>query len=99
MSDNDKKLNVPPSVSIISLIKKADEMYAELKSTVEPTQNGKYLALDVESGDYAIGDTREEAVSEIKKTHPNVIPLTRRIGELEKASRHISRHRPQYAIC
>lgn len=98
MSEDSKKPNIPASLSISSMIKKADEIYDGLKSTIEPTQNGKFIAIEVESGKHFIADTREEAVNEIKKEYPDKIPLTRRIGELEKASRHISRHRHQYAV-
>lgn len=98
MQNNDKRPHTPPSLNINALIQKANERYEEIKSIIEPANNGKYLALEVTSGEYSIGNTREEAVSEIKKKYPKTIPLTRKIGEIERASRHLSRSRLQYAI-
>lgn len=93
MSENDnKKPNIPPSLNISALIKTAEETYTKLKEEIEPSQNGKYIAIEPESGEYFIGDTREEAVAKVKEKYPTRIPLTRRIGELEKASRHIFRN-------
>ena len=96
--DNKNPNNVPPSLNISSMIKKADEIYEGLKNEIEPAKNGKFIAIEVDSGTYFIAETREEAVNEIKKLYPDKIPLTRRIGELERASRHISRLRYKHVV-
>ena len=90
MKDNNTQPNIPPSVNIGSIVSKAEEIYQKIKNEVEPAQNGKYIAIEPESGEHFIKDTREEAVAESKKKYPDRVPITKRIGELEKASRHIS---------
>ncbi len=71
------------------LIKKADinkiaeagaEIYDTIKSQYEPTQNGKFLAIDIESKDTFIGNTSSEAVELARKAHPNKVFYVVKIG-------------------
>ena len=43
---------------------------AELRHKLEPEQNGRYLALEVETGDYAIGDRFGDANEKLRERHP-----------------------------
>jgi hypothetical protein len=99
MNKDDKKLHVPPILNISAMVKRAEEMYESKKNEIEPVMNGKFIAIEVDSGEHFIADTREEAVTKVKEKYPNKIPLTRKIGEIEKASRHLSYPRRKYALC
>ncbi len=66
------------------LIKKADinkiaeagaEIYDTIKSQYEPAQNGKFLAIDIESKDIFTGSTSSEAVELARNAHPNKVFL------------------------
>lgn len=99
MNKDDKKPNIPPNFNLLELVKRAEEVYQNLKDKIEPTMDGKFIAVEVESGDYFIGETREEAVTKSQEKYPTRIPLVRKIGELEKTSRHLSAPRRKYVVC
>lgn len=71
------------------LIKKTDinkiaeagaEIYDSIKSQYEPAQNGKFLAIDIESKDTFIGNTSSEAVELARKAHLNKVFYVVKIG-------------------
>ena len=71
------------------LIKKTDinkiaeagaKIYDELKLQYEPSQNGKFLAIDIESKDTFIGNTSSEAVELAREAHPNKVFYVVKIG-------------------
>lgn len=76
------------------VIKRGHEIYESKKAELELGNNGKYITIEVNSGDYFIGNTREEAVSAARIKHPKVILYVRRIGVLEK----VARHSPHYPL-
>lgn len=78
--------NITPNTQ--EVIKKGNEIYEDKKTELEPENNGKYITIEVNSGDYFIGDTREEAVSAARIKYPKIILYVRRIGVLEKVARH-----------
>ncbi len=43
---------------------------AELRHRLEPHEHGRYLALEVETGDYAIGDRFGDANEKLRERHP-----------------------------
>ena len=74
--------------SIQELIKKAVEIYDSLKQELEQTSKGKFIAIEVESGEHFISDTREEANAASNEKYPGRVTFTRKIGEDEKVARH-----------
>ena len=71
------------------LIKKADiqkiaeagaKIYETIKSQYEPAQNGKFLAINIESKDVFIANTSSEAVEKARKVHPNKVFYVVKIG-------------------
>lgn len=56
------------------------KIYEEIKSKYEPVQNGKYLAIEVDSKDVFLADSTVEAVEMAKKVHPNKVFYIVRIG-------------------
>lgn len=76
---------IPSNINIQELLRKGEEIYQqELKQSLEPTNNGKYIAIEVDSKRHFIGDTKDEAVAKAKREFPNKLFVIRRIGELEK---------------
>ena len=60
-------------------IKHAEEVYQKIKDQLKG-QEGKILALDVESGDYFIGKDTIEAYNEGRKKYPHKEFFFKRIG-------------------
>lgn len=52
----------------------------KLKSILEPTQIGKFVAIEVVSGEYFIGETILEAIQKGKEKYPNRLLHTIKIG-------------------
>jgi len=47
---------------------------------LEPTEKGRIIAIEIESGDFFIGDSTVEAILKAKEKHPNKIcPFFKRI--------------------
>lgn len=78
--------NVPPNTQ--EVLKKGKEIYENKKAEFESANIGKYITIEIDSGDYFIGDTREVAVAEARVKYPRNILYVRRIGALEKVARH-----------
>ncbi|MDP3697372.1 MAG: hypothetical protein Q8R55_05130 [Candidatus Taylorbacteria bacterium] len=71
------------------LIKKADiqkiaeagaKIYETIRPQYEPSQNGRFLAIDIDSKDTYIGTTSSEAVELARKAHPNKVFYVIKIG-------------------
>ena len=56
------------------------KIYESIKLQYEPIQNGKFLAIDIESKDTFLGDTSSEAVELARKAHPNKVFYVVKIG-------------------
>lgn len=72
-----------------NLIKKADiqkiaaagaKIYETIKLKYEPAQNGKFLAIDIDSKDAFLAKTSSRAVELARQTHPNQIFYVVKIG-------------------
>ena len=56
---------------IAELATRAPAIYdAKLRHKLEPHEQGRYLALEVETGDYAIGDRFRDANGKLRERHP-----------------------------
>lgn len=89
MTDNTNQPNIanyPPNAR--ELANKAREIYIFLKPQLEPSNNGKYVVIEVNSGKHFIGDTKDEAMEKARKEFPGILLFVRRIGELEKNSHY-----------
>ena len=51
-----------------------------LRAKLEPEHKGKFLALEVETGDYELGDSHLEALDKAEAKHPNSVFCILRIG-------------------
>lgn len=72
-----------------TLIKQADiqkiadegsKIYQSIKADFEPHQNGKFLAIDIESRKTYIGNTSTEAIELAKEQHPKKVFYVVKIG-------------------
>ena len=79
-------VNIPQTTQ--EVIKKGHEIYENKKTEFEPANNGKYVTIEVNSGDSFMGDTREESVATARIKYPRTILYVRRIGTIEKVARH-----------
>lgn len=51
-----------------------------LRAELEPEHNGKFLALEVETGDYELGDSQLEALDRAEARHPDCVFYILRVG-------------------
>ena len=56
------------------------ERYAEIREALESQHHGEYLMIEVDSGEYFIGGTSEEALRQAEAVHPDKVFCLIRIG-------------------
>lgn len=61
---------IPPLSELNELKTLGDAMYARLRAELEKQHSGKFVAIHVDSGDFAIGDTSGNAGRALLKQHP-----------------------------
>ena len=88
MPEEPANRNKIPNVD--EMLARANEIYENLKISVdlETVHTGKYIAIDATSGSYFIGETRDEAIQKGRKELPKVTFVIRRIGGVDRVSRH-----------
>ena len=63
------------------LARRGQEYYDRvLRAKLEPHHKGKFLALEVETGDYELGDSQLEALDRVEAKHPDSVFYILRIG-------------------
>ena len=71
------------------LIKKADiqkiadegaKIYEQVKTDYDPKEKGKFLAIDIDSGEVYLSDTSAEALELARKDHPEKVFYVVKIG-------------------
>ncbi len=65
---------------IEKIAQEGDKIYQEIKSKYEPHENGKYLAIEIESKDVYMAEDSVEAMQLARKAHPGKIFYLVRIG-------------------
>ncbi|MBI4232317.1 hypothetical protein HY605_03735 [Candidatus Peregrinibacteria bacterium] len=58
----------------------ADKIYKQIRHNLEKQHKGKIIAIEVNSGEYFIGDTVLEAYNNGKAKHPDSHFVFKRIG-------------------
>ena len=61
----------PTPFNIEEFGKKSEDYYNEIRTKIEPSNKGKYVALDFEHERYWLGDTASEALANAKKESPD----------------------------
>src|SRR5437763_118671 len=69
MSTSDQSPLVSEAV-LAELTERGQAIYDKLKSQLEPEHNNRYVAIHVDTEDYAIGRNYSTALREILKRHP-----------------------------
>jgi 2',3'-cyclic-nucleotide 2'-phosphodiesterase (5'-nucleotidase family) len=54
--------------------------YAEIRDQLEASHHGEYVMIEVDSGDYFVGKTPEDALRRARAAHPNKAFYLIRIG-------------------
>ena len=52
----------------------------KIKHLVEPAENGKFVVIDVESGDYEIDEQIIPALTRLRERHPHAAAYAGRVG-------------------
>jgi hypothetical protein len=61
--------------------RRAKELYEEeIRAQVEPGNSGKYLVIDINTGEYEMGDDYMILVGRLNARHPDAALFTMRIG-------------------
>lgn len=68
------------NINIQEIADKGMKIYGEIKANYEPKENGRFLAIEVESGDVSLGDTSAEALVKAKGKHPDKFFYVVKIG-------------------
>jgi len=77
------KLEVIPELR--PLIERGERAYQQfyvgaLKDTLERTSKGKYVAINIETGEHVVADSEEDAMAQLRARFPDVIAYTLRVG-------------------
>ena len=64
------------------LCSKGEKIYAEIKEKLESTLNNKFVAIEIDSGDYFIGNGAIEAADKARERYPCSVFFLVRIGHL-----------------
>lgn len=63
------------------LIDRAERLYAtRLRTILEPAHLHEFVAIEPESGDYFLGKTLSEAIGAARRSHPDRLTHTMRVG-------------------
>ena len=73
---------------------RGEELYQrQIRGAVEPHNRGRFLALDIDSGDYAMGDDELAALDSARRNHPDGTFYLLRVGYPTAA--HLGSARPR----
>lgn len=75
-----KKLKMGSKYTKEKLCSNGKKRYAEIKEKLEPKLNNKFVAIEVDSGDYFIGNDAIEATIKGRKKYPKSTFFLARIG-------------------
>ena len=63
-----------PKYSIDEVCDRGEKIYEErIKPLVEPQENGKFIVIDIESGDYELDDEMLVASDRLRERRPNPV--------------------------
>jgi len=67
-------------VNMEKIASEGTKIYEEIKSKYEPQDNGKYLAIEIDSKEVFLADNTADAVEAAKKVHPDKVFFIVKIG-------------------
>ena len=69
------------SPELAEVVRRGQQLYAErLRPVLEPGQDGRFIAIEPDSGDYFLGDTALEAIKALRRTYPDQLACLLRVG-------------------
>ena len=70
-----------PNYSIDEVCDRGEEIYEEkIKPLVEPQENGKFIVIDIESGDYELGEEMLPASRRLRERRPDSVRFGAKVG-------------------
>lgn len=92
-----KSLTSFPTIYPEDIAQKGREIYQKLSQKLEENDKGKFVAIEVDSGKYFVGETQEEALKKAKQHFPARIFYFVKVGfpAVVSVSTH---HRPHINI-
>lgn len=72
--------NIIKNTDIEKIARDGSEIYKEIKAQYEPDNNGKFLAIDIESKKVFLGDTSSAAVESARTSYPDKVFYVVKIG-------------------
>lgn len=77
--DTDQETLIKNS-DIQKIVKDGAKIYESVRLQYEPDNNGKFLAIDIDSKEVFLGSTSSESVELARKAHPNKVFYVVKIG-------------------
>jgi len=77
MNNNEDLLK---NVDIQKIAEEGAKIYSQIKIKYEPKENGKFLAIDIESKNAYIGNTSAEALELARQNHPKKVFYVVKVG-------------------
>jgi hypothetical protein len=77
-----KRLKSGSKYTTKELCTKGKRIYDGIKDKLEPKLNNKFVAIEVDSGDYFIGNDAIEATNKARREYPESVFFLVRIGHL-----------------
>ncbi|OGY35407.1 MAG: hypothetical protein A3E36_01775 [Candidatus Andersenbacteria bacterium RIFCSPHIGHO2_12_FULL_45_11b] len=68
------------SVGIEEIAKKGERIYVKKEKTLSAAHKGEYMAIQVDTGDYFLGETGGIAIEKAKKRYPEDVFYLVKIG-------------------
>ena len=72
--------NLIKQVDIKQIAENGAQIYEKVNNNFEPQENGKFLAIDIDSSETYLANTSSEAVEQARKAHPNKVFYLVKIG-------------------
>ena len=70
-----------PKYSSEEVVSRAEELYArEIRPKVENGNHGRIVVIDVETGQFELGDDLVETVHRLRTRNPDAVPYALRVG-------------------
>lgn len=70
-----------PRYTTEEIVRRGEEIYQErIRPLVEPEHHGKFLVVDVETGDYALGPDELTAADRLQERRPDAVIYLLRVG-------------------
>ncbi len=80
MGNNNNNEEFIKKADIQKIAEEGAKIYEQIKVNYEPKDNGKFLAIDIDSKKTYLGNTSAEALELAKQNHPNKVFYVVKIG-------------------